>query len=58
MILSRTSGPVCGSELLFKELVMPDLDLIKQAEQGTRDRYERFVKGRSGNLAGGPWRLG
>jgi hypothetical protein len=31
---------------------MPDLDLIKQAEQGVRDRRGRFAKGRSGNPAG------
>jgi hypothetical protein len=58
MVLLRTSAPVSGSELLFKELVKPDLDLIKQAEQGTRDRYGRFAKGRSGNPAGGTRRLG
>ena len=33
---------------------MPDLDLIKQAEQGARDRRGRFAKGRSGNPAGRP----
>lgn len=33
---------------------MPDLDLIKQEEQGARDRRGRFSKGRSDNLAGGP----
>ena len=33
---------------------MPDLDLIKQAEQGMRDRRGRFAKGRSGNPAGRP----
>jgi hypothetical protein len=32
---------------------MPDLDLIKQAEQGVRDRRGRFVRGRSSNPAGG-----
>ena len=31
------------------EFAMPDLDLIKQGEQGTRDRRARFVKGRSDN---------
>jgi len=31
------------------ELATPDLDLIKQAEQGARDRRGRFVKSRSGN---------
>jgi hypothetical protein len=31
---------------------MPDLDLIKQAEQGVRDRRGRFVRGRSGNPTG------
>ena len=33
---------------------MPDLDQIKQGEQGTRDRGGRFAKGRSGNPAGRP----
>ena len=33
---------------------MPDLDLIKQEEQGARDRGGRFSKGRSGNPAGRP----
>src|ERR671923_364280 len=33
---------------------MPDLDLIKQEEQGVRDRRGRFAKGRSGNPAGRP----
>ena len=33
---------------------MPDLDLIKQVEQGARDRRGRFAKGRSGNPAGRP----
>jgi hypothetical protein len=33
---------------------MPDLDLIKQAKQGARDRRGRFPKGRSGNPAGRP----
>ena len=45
MVFLQTSAPVSRSELLFKELVMPDLDQIKQAEQGTRDRYGRFAKG-------------
>jgi hypothetical protein len=31
---------------------MPDLDLIKQEEQGARDRRGRFARGRSGNPAG------
>src|SRR6266852_5080162 len=34
------------------ELAMPDLDLIKQGEQGIRDRRGRFARGRSGNPAG------
>jgi hypothetical protein len=34
------------------ELAVPDLDLIKQVEQGVRDRRERLATGRSGNLAG------
>ena len=33
---------------------MPDLDQIKQGEQGTRDRGGRFARGRSGNPAGRP----
>jgi hypothetical protein len=33
---------------------MPDLDQIKQGEQGARDRRGRFAKGRSGNPAGRP----
>jgi hypothetical protein len=33
---------------------MPDLDQIKQGEQGAQDRRGRFVKGRSGNPAGRP----
>jgi len=36
------------------ELAVPDLDLIKQDEQGMRDRRERFATGRSGNPAGRP----
>jgi hypothetical protein len=36
------------------ELAVPDLDLIKQGEQGVPDRRERFATGRSGNLAGRP----
>src|SRR6266852_5935139 len=35
------------------ELAMPDLDLIKQGEQGIRDRRGRFARGRSGNPPGG-----
>jgi len=31
---------------------MPDLDLMKQGEQGVRDRCGQFAKGRSGNPAG------
>jgi hypothetical protein len=33
---------------------MPDLDLIKQGEQGVRDRCGWFARGRSGNPAGRP----
>jgi hypothetical protein len=33
---------------------MPDLDQIKQREQGSRDPRGRFSKGRSGNPAGRP----
>jgi len=33
---------------------MPDLVLIKQGEQGMRDRRGRFARGRAGNPAGRP----
>jgi hypothetical protein len=33
---------------------MPDLDQIKQGEQGPRDRRGRFVKRQSGNPTGQP----
>jgi hypothetical protein len=33
---------------------MPDLDLIKQGEQGVRNRRGRLARGRSGNPAGRP----
>ena len=33
---------------------MPDLDQIKQGEQGVRDGRGRFARGRSGNPAGRP----
>jgi hypothetical protein len=33
---------------------MPDLDQIKQGEQGVRDGCGRFARGRSGNPAGRP----
>ena len=33
---------------------MPDLDQIKQGEQGVRDRRGRFARGRSGNPASRP----
>src|SRR6266849_5894370 len=36
------------------ELARPDLDLIKQGEQGVRDRRGWFARGRSGNPAGRP----
>ena len=36
----------------LKELAMPDLDQIKQEEQGARDQRGRFARGRSGNPAG------
>jgi TPP-dependent pyruvate/acetoin dehydrogenase alpha subunit len=35
------------------ESATPDLDLIKQAEQGARDRRGRFANSRSGNPADG-----
>ena len=34
--------PLSGRENHRMELAMPDLDLIKQAEQGARDQYGRF----------------
>jgi hypothetical protein len=40
--------------LRLKELPMPDLDQIKQAEQEARDRRGRLAKDRSGNPAGQP----
>jgi hypothetical protein len=36
------------------ESATPDLDLIKQAEQGARDRRRAVAKSRSGNPADGP----
>lgn len=33
---------------------MPDLDLIREGEQGVRDERGRFIRGRSGNPAGRP----
>src|SRR2546428_5334885 len=36
------------------ELAMPDLDQIKQGEQGVRDGRGRFARGRSGNPTGRP----
>jgi len=38
--------------LQFKELLMPDLDQIKQGEQAARGRRGRFAERRSGNPAG------
>src|SRR6266851_1653468 len=43
----RTSAPRAGAELSFEELVLPDLDQIKQGEQGVRDRRGRFARVRS-----------
>jgi len=37
----------------LKELAMPDLDQIKQGEQGARDRRGRFARGSVGQ-SGGP----
>src|SRR6266851_2295626 len=50
----RTSAPRAGAELSFEELALPDLDQIKQGEQGVRDRRGRFARVRSGNPAGRP----
>jgi hypothetical protein len=36
----------------LEELAMPDLDLIKQGEQGVRDKARAICQGRSGNPAG------
>jgi hypothetical protein len=38
----------------LKELAVPDLDRIKQAEQVGRDGRGRFGRGGSGNPTGGP----
>jgi hypothetical protein len=38
----------------LKELAMPDLDLIKQEEQGARDRRGWLAERRSGNPVGRP----
>jgi hypothetical protein len=43
-----------GAGLSLWELAMPDLDLIKQGEQGVRDRHGRFARGGSGNPARRP----
>jgi hypothetical protein len=53
-VFLRASASVSGCELSLKELAMPDLDQIKQAEQGVRDRGGRFARGRSANPAGRP----
>jgi hypothetical protein len=53
-VFLRASAFVSGCELSLKELAMPDLDQIKQAEQGVRDRGGRFARGRSANPAGRP----
>jgi hypothetical protein len=47
------SGMITPGEAatIAAELAMPDLDLIKQMEQGVRDRRGRFARGRSGNPA-------
>jgi hypothetical protein len=37
---------------IVAELVMPDLDQIKQVEQAAWDWCGRFARGRSGNPAG------
>src|SRR5260370_38218217 len=54
MVCARTSGSVSGCELSSKELAMPDLDQIKEGEEGVRDGRGRFARGRSGNPAGRP----
>jgi hypothetical protein len=36
----------------IEELLLPDLDQIKQGEQVVSDRLEQFAKRRSGNPAG------
>ena len=39
---SRHRAPLNGREIAEGEWARPDLDLIKQAEQGARDRRVRF----------------
>jgi hypothetical protein len=47
-------GTPSGAGLSLEELALPDLDQIKQVEQGVRDRRGQFARGRSGNPAGRP----
>jgi hypothetical protein len=57
MVTSALAGGVITrgeAATIAAELAVPDLDLIKQDEQGVRDRRERFATGRSGNPAGRP----
>jgi len=42
---SRHRAPLNGREITAGEWARPDLDLIKQAEQGSRDRRVPFAKG-------------
>ena len=52
-VISRASALVSACAFAIKvELVMPDLDQIKQGEQAARYGRERFAKRRSGNPAG------
>jgi hypothetical protein len=43
--ISMGIGTRTGAGLSLWELAMPDLDLIKQGEQGVRDRRGRFARG-------------
>ena len=40
-------GTPSGCGAVIEELAMPDLDLIKQAEQGVQDGGGRFARSRS-----------
>ncbi len=53
IVFSRHRVPLSGRENYRMELEMPDLDLIKQAEQGGADRRAWFAEVRAGNPDGG-----
>jgi hypothetical protein len=50
--LAGGATPPGEAATIASGLAMPDLDLIKQVEQGVRDWRGRFARGRSGNPAG------